>query len=310
VPDADKVERTKPDLILLIEEPELYQHPSRQRHFSTILRQLSARRSAIRNASAVQVVYCTHSPYFVGLDRFEQLRVVRKRDVDDGLPKATGVTQQTLDEVARTMWIADGSPVTRYTGESLSGRLHTLLTPEMNEGFFSDVLILVEGEGDRAALLATASLCGVPLESAGVSIIACGGKPAVFTAAAIFRSFGLIVYSVWDSDRQNDDDSDARVNRRLLALYGKPNEDFPAFVADDCACFETKLELTIKSEIGEDLFEQLLASAMQRFEMKKQEALKRPAVMLEILHAAAKKGCECPTLTSIVKKASGQTGKT
>ena len=37
------------------------------------------------------------------------------------------------------------------------------MTPWMNEGFFADVVVLVEGEGDRSVIHATAQADGVDL---------------------------------------------------------------------------------------------------------------------------------------------------
>ena len=57
-----------PSLVLAIEEPELYQHPSRQRHLASVL--LNLAKGAIPGvAENTQVIYATHSPLFVGLDR-------------------------------------------------------------------------------------------------------------------------------------------------------------------------------------------------------------------------------------------------
>ena len=55
---------------ILIEEPELYLSPPAQRHLHRLLRRLAARG---RN----QVLYSTHSPVFLGVDRLEQLVLVR-----------------------------------------------------------------------------------------------------------------------------------------------------------------------------------------------------------------------------------------
>ncbi len=57
-----------PNLVLAIEEPELYQHPSRQRHLASVL--LNLAEGALPGvAKNTQVIYTTHSPLFVGLDR-------------------------------------------------------------------------------------------------------------------------------------------------------------------------------------------------------------------------------------------------
>jgi predicted ATPase len=57
-------------LVILIEEPELYLSPPAQRHLHRLLRRLSARG---RN----QLLYSTHSPVFLGVDRLDELVLVR-----------------------------------------------------------------------------------------------------------------------------------------------------------------------------------------------------------------------------------------
>ena len=56
--------------MILIEEPELYLTPPAQRHLHRLLRRLAARG---RN----QVMYSTHAPVFLGVDRLEELVLVR-----------------------------------------------------------------------------------------------------------------------------------------------------------------------------------------------------------------------------------------
>ena len=67
---AALVEARVRGLVILIEEPELYLSPPAQRHLHRLLRQLAARG---RN----QVLYSTHSPVFLGVDRLDELVLVR-----------------------------------------------------------------------------------------------------------------------------------------------------------------------------------------------------------------------------------------
>lgn len=140
-----------PNLVLAIEEPELYQHPSRQRHLASVLLQLAAG-DVPGVVGKTQVMYSTHAPLFVGLDHFDQIRLLRKVDEEHGKPKATRVTSVKLDSVATDLWNLDGQRGNKYTGETLRPRMQAVMTPWMNEGFFADVVVMVEGEGDRAAL--------------------------------------------------------------------------------------------------------------------------------------------------------------
>jgi putative ATP-dependent endonuclease of OLD family len=96
-----------PNLVLAIEEPELYQHPSRQRHMAAILSRL-ATGTIPGVARRTQVLYTTHSPLFVGLDRFDRISLLRKEIHTEGKPKVTKITKTNLDSVAEELWVAGG----------------------------------------------------------------------------------------------------------------------------------------------------------------------------------------------------------
>lgn len=66
-----------PDLILAIEEPELYLHPSRCRYLHNLLLQLSEK-PGIGLGASNQIIYTSHSPYFIDLHHFDQIRMVRR----------------------------------------------------------------------------------------------------------------------------------------------------------------------------------------------------------------------------------------
>ena len=123
-----------PNLVLAIEEPELYQHPSRQRHMATLLLKL-AQGSVPGVANQTQVLYTTHSPLFVGLDRFDQIRIIRKVTENEELPKVTSATSVLLESVAENLWSISGNRGERYTAATLRPRLQAVMTPWMNEGF-------------------------------------------------------------------------------------------------------------------------------------------------------------------------------
>src|SRR5262249_49101696 len=120
-------EQKQPDLILGIEEPELYQHPTRQRHFAEVLLQLAGGKIP-GVARKVQIIYATHSPLLVGLDRFDQVRTIRKIPGEENKPKVTQVVHQTLDSVAQVIARANADN-NEFTGETLKARLVTLMNP-------------------------------------------------------------------------------------------------------------------------------------------------------------------------------------
>lgn len=297
---ANQKERL-PNLMLAIEEPELYQHPNRQRHLAKVLSQLASGKIP-GVAERTQVVYSTHSPLFVGIDRIDQIRLLRKTPHALGEPKVTRVISTNLDKVAETIWEADGKTSQQYTGKTLLPRLQSIMTPWMSEGFFAKVVVLVEGEDDRAAILGIATAMGYDLESNGISVIPCGGKHSLDRPTAIFRLLDIPVYVVWDSDK-GEDSVKSEDNHRLLRLMGQPEEDWPCQVHNQFACFECNMERTLKEEIGNAEFENWLDECQKMFCIsKKKDAIKNPVVIAEIIRIARQCDHSSTTLENIVNK--------
>ena len=289
-----------PSVVFAIEEPEIYQHPARQRHLASLLLKL-AEGSVPGAVGSMQVVYTTHAPLFVGLDRFDQVRVLRKRKVDGGGPAATAVTAVTLEEVATRLACLHRAPPETYTAERLRPRMQALMTPWMNEGFFADVAALVEGEGDRLALLAVAAATGRDLESLGICVVPCGGKSSMDRPALVFRSLGIRTYLIWDND-EGSNDPRPNTNRLLLRLVGAAEEDWPVGVWGEYACLEGNLETTLRQEISEGVFDELLGDCCARFDMTRGEAKKNAVVLRTIVEEADKRGRSSTTLTNIVER--------
>jgi predicted ATP-dependent endonuclease of OLD family len=293
--------RKLPNLVLAIEEPELYQHPNRQRHLAKILMQLSNGKTP-GVAEKTQIIYGTHSPFFVGLDRIEQIRLLRKTNEDATKPKVSKIVQTSLDRVAEIIWTANGAEGNKFNGVSLLPRLQAIMTPWMSEGFFADVAVLVEGEDDRAAILGMASLMDIDLESEGFSIIPCGGKTSLDRPAAIFHELGIPVYVVWDGDAGGKD-AIPENNRRLLRLMGETVVDWPSFVKDKCACFSVNLENTLREELNPDNFDKWLTECQAQFVIpERKHAMKNPFVISTVLKKAREANVESTTLKSIVEK--------
>jgi putative ATP-dependent endonuclease of OLD family len=298
----EKKSNDLPCLVLAIEEPELYQHPNRQRHLAKILLQLASGETP-GVAHKTQIVYSTHSPLFVGIDRINQIRLLRKILNEEKKPKVTRIVSTDLDKVAEAVWQADGATGNKYTGKTLLPRLQAIMTPWMSEGFFADVAILVEGEDDRAAILGVAKgTKGLELESEGFSVIPCGGKTNLDRPAAIFQQLGIPVYIIWDGDK-GDSEADPKDNQRLLRLMNQKEEDWPSKVEENFACFEKNIETTLCNEIGADYFEQCLAECRKGFCIpKKKHAIKNPTVIATIIQKAKEHSRTSKTIDNILEK--------
>jgi hypothetical protein len=288
-----------PNLVLGIEEPELYQHPNRQRHLAKILLALAT--GAVKGvAQKTQIIYATHSPLFVGIDRFDQIRLFRKETGDAQKPKVTRIVRTRLDEVADALWHACGEHYPRFTGETLRPRLQTIMTPWMSEGFFADVVVLVEGEEDRAAILGVCASMKYDLEKYGVSVIPCMGKCNLDRPYAIFTRFGIRTYLIWDSDKDKQD-AKPEVNRRLLRLLSQNEEDWPAAVTERFACFKHDLHTALRDEIEPNVFDQVLREVQSELAIaEKDQALKNPVVIQEVVARARVKKRSCGTIEKIV----------
>jgi len=207
-----------------------------------------------------------------------------------------------LHAVAEEIWVAGGSQGSKYTADTLRPRLQAVMTPWVNEGFFADVAVLVEGEDDRAAIFGVAVSMGYNFDSDGISVIPCMGKNNLDRPLVIFRRLGIPVYVIWDGDH-GDTDAKVEDNRRLLRLVGQSEEDWPCGVKNGHACFKSELETTLAEEIGKDLFDRLLLDAQSQLSIpKKNDAFKNPVVLRRIVEKATAENKTSATLKGIVEK--------
>lgn len=317
----------RPTRILVIEEPELYQHPIRQRYMARVLSRLSSG----DDGEAVQVVYTTHSPHFAGVDRLDGIRLIRKRS-PNGCPE-TGVSSTGIVDIMKMLEAAGKTPRLQSVFES---SLRVIMTPWLSEGFFANTIVLVEGETDYAAILGMARLKGHDFEKDGISVIPCNSKPNMDRPMAVYLSLGIPTFAVWDGDKDkhtkkrnqehrtmagkagrakkqgarrgasNDTrdpsaEKNADMNRRYLSLLGNDPTDWPSGVYRNCACFENDLEQTIMDSIGADTFDDLLKEQMNLYNIDdRKTALKKSTVMSAVLEKARKQGRPCQQLEEVV----------
>lgn len=288
----------QPHIILAIEEPELYQHPSRQRHIASVLMRLTQPVNPDTPADA-QVIYTTHSPLFVGLDRFDDVRILRKRQSSAEGPRATAVQATTLDAVAKHLQTATTSQAD-FSAESLRARLQTIMTPMVNEGFFADAAVLVEGDTDRAAITGAARAMDIDLDAEGIAVIPCNGKANLDRPLVIFRRLGIPTYVVWDGD-QGEANSKPEANRRLLRLLEMDEADWPHHVNHRSACFVTTIEKTLKEEIGPEAYERYEANAREFYGLPSSQQRKNALALQKIVESSFRDGPGSPTLKAIVE---------
>lgn len=287
-----------PLLFMMIEEPELYQHPTRARMLARVLGELTTGEHA-----RTQVIYATHSPHFVGLDRIESLRVFRLEP--GGVHPSTAATRVDLSDVAGRLWTAGGEEGEPFTVETLVPRLRLLAQVPVADGFFADGVILVEGEEDRAFLLAAAQDAGLDFDTKNVAVIPAGGKTNLDRPLQVFRELGIPVFTAFDGDlhvNQQQRAANERTNRLLLTLLEADPVDNPQTqVTADWACFEETLERTVRQEAGDELWDNSLrAAADEAGYVKVDQAKKNPVVLLDAYQRLLQGGGNSPTLDATI----------
>ncbi len=292
-----------PGLILAIEEPELYQHPTKQRHFAKVLSQLSAGELP-GVARQTQILFATHSSLFVSMDRFDEVRLARRHRDEDTGHKQCRLTSSDLDMIARQLEKAYGREEGSFTGDGLKARLH-IIDAEIAEGLFADMVVLVEGVSDRAALIAAAALDGVDLEALGIAVLAVDGKTKMDRPAAIFTSLEIPTYLVWDCDRKEDGAINGLVhNRALQLLMGTAPTavyDAQTHVGKKYTSLESKLETVVRAELTSGVYDAQLSAVKEKYGIERNDdAEKAPFAMREVLMGAASLGRRSDTLASIV----------
>jgi len=288
-----------PSLILAIEEPELYQHPTKQRHLATVLRGLSD--GSLPGAEGpTQILFGSHSPMFVSLERADEIRLVRREDCDDCPFKQCALHSLDLEVIAQqlgTAWGKEGA----YTAVTLAPRLHILGT-ELAEGFFANGIVLVEGRSDKAALHACARMLGLDFQAAGIAVLSAEGKGNLDKPYAIFRELRIPTYVLWDCDKGK---KEAQANLALLRLV-RPDEGLTeaklaTLVEGQHAHFEDTLEATLVQELGEETHRSCLAEACKPFGLTpSKDTHKIPDVMYRTLALAREKGATSATLEALV----------
>lgn len=297
-----------PDLILAIEEPELFLHPSRCRYLSRLLMQLTEQTAepGPRN----QVLYTTHSPHFVDLARFDHIRRVSKAP-GEGAVAATAVARFSREEAKTELArVSEADPET-FTPESFAVRAHPVMTQVVGEGFFADAVVLVEGETEVGALWKLQELLGAGWAERGVALIGMRGKTTLDRPAVIFRGLGIPTYVLFDADRRHretqDEATTARDNRRCLRLVDADESDpFPATqVHPTWGVLEDCIEATLNEELGEEELLRLIEqTASELGSARGLKALKNAEVAARVAELAYERGLRLPTLERVVEAAS------
>jgi hypothetical protein len=181
------------DLILLIEEPELFLPPQTQRYLYRLLRRLAERGN--------QVLYSTHSPAFLNVARLEEL-VIAVRE-NGGATRLLEPEPLPQDEEFRASSEFDAT---------------------RGEIFLARAAVLVEGMTEKLALPFVFEAMGHDPDRERISIVECGGKPNIVVIARVCAAVGIPFVAVHDRDAppgRRPSEAEAKLNALLGEVAGR-----------------------------------------------------------------------------------------
>lgn len=188
------VEAKARGLVVLVEEPELFLGPAAQRHLHTLLRRLAARG---RN----QVLFSTHAPIFLGVDRLDELVLVRH---DDGL--GTQLVQP------------------KPLSQEQSFRVLAEFDSERAEIFLSRAVLLVEGRTEKIALPFVFQRLGYDADRESIAVVECSGKGNIPLFAEVCNACDIPYVVVHDRDAprgQTPAEGERIANEAILRVAGR-----------------------------------------------------------------------------------------
>jgi hypothetical protein len=229
-------------VLLAIEEPELFQHPLQARHLAKTLSGLAA------GESGVQVIYATHSEHFVAQASFTAIRRFQ-RDPAGGAG-ISAISQASLDRVAERL-----SAV--MDRDHILTRVRIAMARGLEQAVFAKAAVVVEGVTDAALLEGLGERVGKAFDALGIAFVPTNGKTRLLLPWAILEELGVRTYVIFDGDaglRHSHGPEHAKVidsqrwNKAILdALGHEPNPQPPTTVTDSFACYEDTLE----TELGQ-----------------------------------------------------------
>ncbi len=163
----------KKNVLLAIEEPELHLHPQACKNFYNNLQSLSE--------NEVQVIYTTHSQYFVDFSKFDSLHIVRKKNSQTTIDSGLGLISTGIDRKS----------------------IATKFNDRINQTLFADTAILVEGPNDEIACKAMLEKLDFNIDKNNVSVVACGGIANIAPISTVLCALHITTMALVDEDPEN-----------------------------------------------------------------------------------------------------------
>lgn len=238
-------EGKKRNLILGVEEPELYMHPQAQR----TVRRVFAR---IKDAGD-QVFFTTHSSLLIDVAYFDEIiRLERCTDIaDDKKAVVTRAAQLPMHRMVKDIEMRIPKLSGKVTADSVRDLYSHAYNPRRSEGFFASKIILVEGLTEEYSLpIYAEALPECSFDLLGISVVECGGKGSMDRLYRVFNELRIPCYMILDYDQDNKDTNIVAKSRELLAFAGLEEViPDPVLIDDSIACFSKTWETNLRCEV-------------------------------------------------------------
>jgi len=262
------------NVIIAIEEPEIYLHPPIKRATYKLLRSLSQKRD--------QIIYSTHDGYFVSVEHFDELRLFRKLK---GEKPVTKIYEFGLDELVKHY---DKCYKITVNEKSLRHRFTHICDETKNEGFFANKIVLIEGETEKYALPIYFSHAGFDVDNERVAIISAESVDNISYLYTIFNEFHIPCFLIFDGDKPEIDYEElkkkgnekkrgeilgkSRRNKKLLKFIGEKFDEEaeyffpPTTIKEKYAIWEKDFENTFHRSV--DIYEKIKDEATKLYRTK------------------------------------------
>jgi putative ATP-dependent endonuclease of the OLD family len=201
--------------LLALEEPELFLHPQARRHLWNILRKIAS--------SGMQVIISTHSDSFIDTEYFDEIgRVIRIEDTENQGKKCTELITCSKQKIIKHCELT-GVPKGKATLENISEYYTTTSNMKLNEGFFSRLLILVEGETEELAIPELVKEFDIDCDALGISIIPVNGKNQIPKYWRLYSQFNIPIIVIFDNDNCPEKENS---NKNIATCFGLTIKDF------------------------------------------------------------------------------------
>jgi hypothetical protein len=179
-------------VVVLLEEPELYLGPHAQRHLYRLLRSVAA--------NGNQILFTTHAPAFLSVDRLEEVALVRHRE-----RAGTEVVQP------------------RPLEDKTSFRAFAEFDAERAELFLARSALLVEGRTEKLVMPFVFEALGYDADRESIAVLACGGKSNIPLFAQVCNECQIPYVVLHDRDAFADEEpkeSEQVVNALIRQIAG------------------------------------------------------------------------------------------